>query len=221
MKNHWLIVIAAACALAFTGCNKGTEATEEKPAAEATDKAADAAASTEEPGVSYDAKPADAAQDAPVATPASAPEPAAADAATSAPEQAAAPATEQTLPGGTRYTDLIVGTGAEATPGATVSVHYTGTLENGTKFDSSRDRNQPFDFNIGGRQVIAGWEEGVAGMKVGGRRKLVIPPNQAYGNRQMGPIPPNSSWRFPWIRVGRPAISAIPRSTNRSSSGTT
>src|SRR5690606_23022333 len=87
--------------------------------------------------------------------------------------EAAAPTSEQTLPGGTKYTDIAVGDGAIAEAGKTVTVHYTGTLEDGTKFDSSVDSGRPFTFNLGAGQVIKGWDEGVAGMKVGGKRKLV------------------------------------------------
>lgn len=92
--------------------------------------------------------------------------------------------------------DVTVGTGSEAVPGKTVKVHYTGTLENGTKFDSSKDRNEPFAFKLGAGQVIKGWDQGVAGMKVGGVRKLVIPPTLGYGSRQVGPIPANSTLLF-------------------------
>jgi len=81
------------------------------------------------------------------------------------------------MPDGLKFTDDQVGTGTEAQKGKTVSVHYTGWLLDGTKFDSSRDRNQPFSFPLGQGQVIKGWDEGVAGMKVGGKRTLVIPPN--------------------------------------------
>ncbi len=88
--------------------------------------------------------------------------------------------------------DLVVGTGAEAMEGQRVSVHYTGTLTNGTKFDSSLDRKTPFSFVLGRGDVISGWDEGVKGMKVGGKRKLTIPPDKAYGNRTVGPIPANS-----------------------------
>lgn len=97
---------------------------------------------------------------------------------------------------GLRFRDETVGTGAEATPGKQVTVHYTGTLESGDKFDSSRDRDEPFTFGLGARQVIAGWDEGVSGMKVGGRRTLVIPPQLGYGSRGIGPIPPNSTLIF-------------------------
>lgn len=88
--------------------------------------------------------------------------------------------------------DEVVGTGTEAVSGKKVTVNYVGTLTNGTKFDSSYDRNQPFTFNLGAGEVIKGWDEGVAGMKVGGKRKLTIPPNLGYGGSDMGVIPPNS-----------------------------
>jgi FKBP-type peptidyl-prolyl cis-trans isomerase FkpA len=93
--------------------------------------------------------------------------------------------------------DLKVGTGVEATPGKTVTVHYVGTLANGSKFDSSRDRNEGFTFRLGAGQVIQGWDQGVAGMKVGGLRKLTIPPELGYGARGFPPvIPPNSTLVF-------------------------
>ena len=93
--------------------------------------------------------------------------------------------------------DLNVGSGTEATHGKTVSVHYTGTLEDGSKFDSSLDRGQPFDFHLGAGQVIQGWERGLLGMKVGGQRKLTIPPDLGYGARGFPPvIPPNSTLVF-------------------------
>ena len=101
-----------------------------------------------------------------------------------------------TTPSGLKYEDIAVGTGEQAVSGDTVKVHYTGTLEDGTKFDSSVDRGVPFDFKLGAGMVIKGWDEGVAGMKVGGKRKLVIPPDLAYGPSGKGPIPPNSTLIF-------------------------
>jgi FKBP-type peptidyl-prolyl cis-trans isomerase FkpA len=98
--------------------------------------------------------------------------------------------------GGLVSTDEVVGTGDEAVTGKTVSVNYVGTLTDGTKFDSSYDRNQPFDFPLGGGQVIKGWDQGVVGMKVGGKRKLVIPPDLGYGASANGKIPANSTLIF-------------------------
>jgi len=93
--------------------------------------------------------------------------------------------------------DLTVGNGATATAGQSVSVHYTGWLTNGQKFDSSVDRNDPFEFRLGAGQVIPGWDQGVAGMQVGGKRKLTIPPNLGYGARGAGGvIPPNATLVF-------------------------
>ena len=102
-------------------------------------------------------------------------------------------------PGGTGtlvIEDLVAGTGATAAAGDTVSVHYVGTFTNGTVFDSSYSRNQPFAFRVGAGQVIAGWDQGVPGMKVGGKRRLTIPPSLAYGSTGAGPIPPNSTLVF-------------------------
>ena len=92
--------------------------------------------------------------------------------------------------------DAKVGTGAEATPGRRITVHYTGTLMDGTKFDSSRDRNEPYPFVLGNSEVIPGWDEGLKGMKVGGLRRLTIPPSMAYGASGSGPIPPNAALKF-------------------------
>jgi FKBP-type peptidyl-prolyl cis-trans isomerase len=97
---------------------------------------------------------------------------------------------------GLQYLDETVGTGATATAGKTVSVHYTGWLTNGQKFDSSRDRGQPFAFPLGARRVIAGWDEGVAGMQVGGKRRLIIPPQLGYGAQALPGIPANSTLVF-------------------------
>lgn len=104
------------------------------------------------------------------------------------------PQMEQTT--GVTKEDIVVGQGAEAMPGDTITVHYIGTLTSGQVFDSSRDRNQPFTFVLGAGQVIRGWDEGVAGMKVGGKRRLVISPEYAYGSNAVGTIPPNSTLIF-------------------------
>ncbi len=107
----------------------------------------------------------------------------------------------QTLPSGLQFDDTTAGTGAEAMAGAHVKVHYTGWLWQdgvaGAKFDSSKDRGQPFSFDLGASQVIRGWDEGVAGMKIGGTRQLIIPPEMGYGARGAGGvIPPNATLLF-------------------------
>lgn len=104
---------------------------------------------------------------------------------------------EVTMPSGLKYVDQVVGTGEVAVAGKTANVHYTGWLENGKKFDSSVDRGQPFSFPLGAGRVIKGWDEGVQGMKVGGKRKLTIPSDLGYGSRGAGGvIPPNATLIF-------------------------
>ncbi len=97
---------------------------------------------------------------------------------------------------GLRYEDISPGSGITPKPGQTVVVHYTGTLLNGKKFDSSHDRNRPFEFQIGEGRVIKGWDEGVMSMMIRGKRKLIIPPHLGYGSRDLGVIPPNSTLIF-------------------------
>lgn len=104
---------------------------------------------------------------------------------------------EVVTPSGLRYKDLQVGQGAEAARGKTVEIHYTGWLEDNTKFDASRDPSHPFTFRIGIDDVIQGWHQGIAGMRVGGRRRLVVPPELGYGKQGMGRIvPPNATLVF-------------------------
>jgi FKBP-type peptidyl-prolyl cis-trans isomerase FkpA len=102
-----------------------------------------------------------------------------------------------TTDSGLQIEEITLGSGDTATAGQFVSVHYTGWLTNGTKFDSSKDRDEPFEFSLGERMVIAGWDEGVQGMKIGGVRKLTIPPQLGYGARGAGGvIPPNATLVF-------------------------
>lgn len=112
-------------------------------------------------------------------------------------EQKEADLTTVTTASGLKYIDLLEGTGATPKNGQTVVVHYTGTLGDGTKFDSSLDRKQPFSFMLGVGKVIKGWDEGLASMKVGGKRKLIIPPDLGYGARAVSDkIPANSTLIF-------------------------
>ncbi len=104
---------------------------------------------------------------------------------------------EKITDSGLKYEDRVEGQGAVATPGQQVSVHYTGWLTDGSKFDSSLDRDRPFEFALGRGTVIRGWDEGVAGMKVGGKRRLTVPPQLGYGARGAGGvIPPNATLVF-------------------------
>jgi FKBP-type peptidyl-prolyl cis-trans isomerase FkpA len=121
-------------------------------------------------------------------------------------ESPAAPAPaadEVSLPGGLKVQDIVVGTGEEAKDGMPVSVDYTGWLTDGTKFDSSLDRGQPYRFTLGRGAVIKGWDQGVKGMRVGGKRRLTIPPNLAYGEKGFSSlIPPNATLVFEVQLVG-------------------
>jgi FKBP-type peptidyl-prolyl cis-trans isomerase len=111
--------------------------------------------------------------------------------------QASTSSASATSPSSLIIKDEVVGTGPAAKAGDTVTVDYTGWLTDGTKFDSSLDRNEPFSFELGAGQVIAGWDQGVAGMKVGGKRKLTIPPELGYGAQGAGGvIPPNATLVF-------------------------
>ena len=120
-----------------------------------------------------------------------------ATATTPAPAAGSASSTSRTTASGLQIEEVQLGTGAEAENGKTVSVNYTGRLTDGTKFDSSLDRGQPIEFTLGTNGIIKGWNEGIAGMKVGGKRKLTIPPAIAYGAEGRPPvIPPNSTLVF-------------------------
>ncbi len=166
-----LLAVSASAALAATGCSKLTS----PPSEQASPDPSASAGSTAAPGSTASAAAAGTAANAPAAA------------------AAAAPAGSDKLVS----VDEQVGTGAEAKTGDAVSVHYVGTLTNGTEFDSSRKRNQPFKFTLGQGKVIKGWDQGVVGMKVGGKRKLTIPPSLGYGARGAPPvIPPNSTLVF-------------------------
>jgi FKBP-type peptidyl-prolyl cis-trans isomerase len=107
-----------------------------------------------------------------------------------------------------RYVDIVKGTGVRAEPGRRVRVHYTGWLNNGTKFDSSYDRGQPIEFILGTGRVITGWDTGLEGMQVGGKRRLLIPYQLAYGRRSVGQIPPKSDLTFDVELVGVDSVAA-------------
>jgi FKBP-type peptidyl-prolyl cis-trans isomerase len=201
MRRNSAIALVVATSAILVGCDKcsrdkaqtsTTAETASQPAADSQSGLTDQAASAPAPAAT-ETQPDAAATDPNAAGQT------ATDAATTATQPGAAATAAEPAPvtGSLKITDVKKGSGAEALDGKKVTVHYTGTLENGTKFDSSRDRGSPFPFVLGSGMVIAGWEQGVKGMKVGGIRKLVIPPNLAYGNRSVGGvIPPNSTLLF-------------------------
>lgn len=201
MRRNSAIALVVATSAILVGCDKCSrdKAQTTTTAETASQPAADSQAGLTDQAASAPAPAATETQPDAAATDPNAAGQTAADAATTATQPGAAATAAEPAPvtGTLKITDVKKGSGAEAVDGKKVTVHYTGTLENGTKFDSSRDRGSPFPFVLGSGMVIAGWEQGVKGMKVGGVRKLVIPPNLAYGNRSVGGvIPPNSTLLF-------------------------
>lgn len=170
MKRHARWLCAAAAAVLLIGCNQektGTAGTDGGTSTSSTSNASGGSSATTTTGSGSSVS-------ATTTTPPSA-------------------AQETTLPGGLKYQDVTVGTGAEATPGKRVTVHYTGWLTDGTKIDSSVDRGQPYTITLGAGEVIQGWDQGIAGMKVGGKRKLTIPHQLAYGPSGRPPVVPPSA----------------------------
>ena len=179
MKRHFYTALAALLAALALGCYQNQSTTSTSTSTSASGSAGSAPAATSAP--------------APAAT--SAPAPSQPDA-KEAPGKTAQ-GQEVALPGGLKYVDLKVGDGDIAEAGMKATVHYTGWLTDGTKFDSSLDRGQPFPFTIGAGQVIRGWDEGVKGMRIGGKRHLTIPPEMGYGAGGYPPtIPPNATLVF-------------------------
>ena len=178
VTHAWFVV--ATVVLALAGC-KGDD---KKDAAPAAKPATPSAEKTAQPATQPAAQPAAQPAQAPAAQPAATPTP-------------PTGGTLVTTPSGLKYEELKVGDGATPQQGQTVVVHYTGWLTNGTKFDSSVDRGQPFKFVLGRGMVIKGWDEGLSTMKIGGKRKLTIPPELGYGARGAGGvIPPNATLVF-------------------------
>jgi FKBP-type peptidyl-prolyl cis-trans isomerase len=170
LKRVGLFAVLSFAVPALVGCAKLTE----PPKEEAIQ------AESAQPSGSASAQPA--AQPAPTAKPAE----------TQKPAEQAPPSNEKL-----EIKDLVVGKGTEAKAGDAVKVHYVGTLPDGKEFDSSKKHNQPFDFELGAGRVIKGWDQGVAGMKIGGKRKLTVPPSLGYGARGFPPvIPPNATLIF-------------------------
>ncbi len=174
--SRWLALVTL---LSVLGCQQNTKST----TGENATAAPAAASATSDSNAPSNPSSSTSGSTSPPSAPASEPAPAAAQ--------------EVTMPNGLKVQDLVVGTGAVAEPGMTVSVHYTGWLTDGTKFDSSVDRGQPYQFTLGRGDVIRGWDEGVKGMRVGGKRKLTIPSDLGYGAQGRPPvIPPNATLVF-------------------------
>lgn len=167
--RHWLLVMALPIALAAVGCEQSQPPAAEAPAAPPPEVQSEA---VEEPTEE--------------------------DEAVEAARTLGTPSDNElvTTSSGLRYIDVSAGEGEAAKSGDTAAVHYTGWLVNGTKFDSSVDRGEPFLFPLGAGRVIRGWDEGVDGMMVGGVRKLIVSPELGYGSRSIGPIPPDSTLIF-------------------------
>ena len=177
MHKRFIALALAAVAVAAAGCNQ----TSKQSSSSSTSSAS--GSMTPPPATSSSSEPA----------PASTPSTSAAAALPGAPGTGHV----HKLASGLQYDDLVVGSGKMAEAGMNVSVHYTGWLTDGTKFDSSVDRGQPFVFQLGSGQVIKGWDEGVKGMRIGGKRKLTIPPDMGYGDRGAGGvIPPGATLVF-------------------------
>jgi len=171
MRSATILLLAVSVALSIAGCGKKAEQTSAVQVTSPADKAA-------KPPVAE--KPAPPKPEPPVA----------------APKPVPGKGGIVTMKSGLKYRDVKVGRGAEARATMRVTVHYRGWLDNGTVFDSSRSRNEPFSFSLGNGEVIRGWDEGVAGMRVGGVRELTVPPSLGYGDQEMGKIPPNSTLHF-------------------------
>ena len=179
------LALGAALALALMGCNQTSQQSGVTSGASTSGASASASNSAPSQNTSSDAATTTTAT-ATVTTPPA-----------TTPGASSTGGTVHKLASGLQYEDLVVGNGKMAEPGMNVSVHYTGWLTNGSKFDSSLDRGEPFKFQLGAGAVIQGWDEGVKGMRIGGKRKLTIPPDLGYGSHGAGSvIPPNATLVF-------------------------